>query len=107
MNFADADACGGASSEPAPVDPFLDGHVRLGFELQVAPARVLAIIIPERAFDIDGMGVVPFDQVAVVTVHRPYETRERNQQPLRQTAAKSRRFLRKPDGEVGQRAALT
>ncbi len=53
--------------------------MRLRFELQVALPRVLAIIVLQGPFDIDGVSVVPFDEVAVVTVHRPHETGERSQ----------------------------
>ena len=47
------------------------------FELQIAFAGVLAIIVFEGTLDIDRMSVVPFDQVTVVAVHRPHEVGKR------------------------------
>ena len=44
--------------------------MRLGFELKVPLLRIDAIVVPHRALDVDGMGAVPFDEVAVVAVHR-------------------------------------
>ncbi len=35
------------------------------------------IVVPHCTFDVDGMGVMPFDEVAIVTVHRPHELGKR------------------------------
>ena len=59
------------------VDPFLNGDMRLGFKLKVSFFRIGAVIVPHRAFDVDGMGVMPLDEVAVVAVHRPHEIGKR------------------------------
>jgi len=59
------------------VDPFLNGDMRLGFELKVSLFRIGAVVVPHRAFDVDGMGVMPLDEVAVVAVHRPHEIGKR------------------------------
>ena len=63
--------------ESAAVDPFLDGDVRFGFELEVALFGVVAVIALEGALDIDRVRVVPFDQIAVVAIHRAHEVGER------------------------------
>ncbi len=79
----------GAAFQAALIDPSLDRDVRFRFELEVALPRVLAVVILERALDIDRMSVMPFDQVAVVAVHRPHQIGERGQQAFGQGAAKS------------------
>ena len=65
---------------PPRVDPVLDVDMRFGFQLQVAFVGVLAVVALEGPFDVDRVGVVAFDQVAVVAVHRPHEIGERGQQ---------------------------
>ena len=77
MDFTDAVTCDGVPSQAAAVNPFLDSNMCFRFELQVAFARVLAIVVFEGTLDIDRMSVVPFDQVTVVAVHRPHEVGER------------------------------
>jgi hypothetical protein len=59
------------------VDPFLNGDMRLGFKLEVSLFRIGAVVVPHRAFDVDGMGVMPLDEVAVVAIHRPHEIGKR------------------------------
>ena len=68
-----------AAFEAAAIDPSLDGDMRFRFELEVAFFRVLAVVVLERALDIDRVSVMPLDQVAVVAVHRPHEIGERGQ----------------------------
>ena len=106
MDFPDAIACGCAPLQAATVDPFLNGDVRFRFVLQVALVGILAVVVLERALDIDGMSIVPFDQVAVVTVHRPHQISKRGQQTLWQAAPKSGRLLRQIEGEVREPAAV-
>ncbi|MCY4316875.1 MAG: hypothetical protein OXC66_12285 [Roseovarius sp.] len=77
------------------VDPFLDSDMRLGFELKVPLLRIGAVVVAHRALDVDGMGVVPFDEVAVVAVHRPHEIGERLSDGRWQAAAESGGLLRK------------
>ena len=69
--------CEGAAVKPAVVDPLLDGDMRPGFKLQIALFGIVAVVVLEGALDIDRVGVVPLDQVAVVAVHRPHEIGER------------------------------
>ena len=65
-----------------------------GFELQIAVFGVLTVIALERAFDLDRVGVVAFDQVAVVAIHRPHQVGERGEQALRKGAPESSALLR-------------
>ncbi len=76
MDFADGVRRDGAALETAAVDPLLDRDVRFGLELEVALLAVLAVVVLEGALDIDRVRVVPFDQVAVVAVHRAHEIGE-------------------------------
>ena len=68
--------------------------MRFGFQLEVAFFGVLAIVAFEGALDVDWMGVVAFNQVAVVAVHRAHEIGERGQQALRQGAPEAGALLR-------------
>ena len=74
--------------------------MRFGFELEVAFFGVLAVVALEGALDIDRVGVVAFDQVAVVAVHRPHEIGERGQQALRQGAPEAGALLRQLQREI-------
>jgi hypothetical protein len=70
MDFADAGGGDGAAvGQRSAIDPLLNGDVGFGFQLQVALAGVLAVVVSERAFDIDGMGVVALNEIGVVAVH--------------------------------------
>jgi hypothetical protein len=81
MDFANAVAGEDASRQTASVDPSLDLDMRSGLALEIALAGIGAIVVLERAFDIDGVGIVSFDEIAVIAVHRPDEIRERREQP--------------------------
>ena len=74
----------------------------LASKLEIALLGVLAVVALERALDIDRVRVVPFDQVAVVAVHRPHEIGERGQQACGQGAAEAGALLRQLQGEIGQ-----
>ncbi len=79
-----------------------------GFHVRVALARIFAVSAFQRAFDVDvGMRVMSFDDVAVVTVHGPYQFSQGCQQTLRQAVAQPGRLLRQIDGQIGQHAAIT
>ena len=80
---------------------------RLKAELQIAFAGILAIVVLQGTLDIDRVSVMPFDQVAVVAVHRPHQIGERSQQALGQAPAKSRGFLRQLQGKVRECATMT
>ncbi|VVS97004.1 hypothetical protein SPHINGO391_120027 [Sphingomonas aurantiaca] len=66
--------------------------MRSRFQLEVALGRVGAEVVLQRAFDIDGVRVVPFDKVAVVAVHCPDEVGEPGPHGGRQAAAERGRF---------------
>ena len=106
MGFADGVRGDSATLEAAAVDPSLDRDVCFSFELEVAFLRVLAVVVPESALDIDGMRVMPFDQVAVVAVHRPHEVGERGHQAFGQRAPEPGALLHQFEGEIGQGGAM-
>ena len=76
--------------------------MRLGLELQVSFFRVGAVVIPECPLNIDRMGIVSFDQVAVVAVHRPHQLSQRGQHAARQSVPETGRTPGKFDRKVGQ-----
>lgn len=82
------------------VDPFLDRDMRFGFELKVSPRWVGAVVALHRAFDVDGMGVVPFDEVTVVAVHRPHEICQRLRDGGRQPAPERGRLFCQLEREI-------
>jgi len=61
---------GGVAFKSAGINPLLHGDVRLGFQLQVALALVLAVVVPKRPLDVHGMYIVTLNQVGVIAVHR-------------------------------------
>jgi hypothetical protein len=63
VDFHDGVGSDRGAVEPAIVDPLLNGNMSLGFELEIALPGVPTVVALERALDIDGMGVVAFDQV--------------------------------------------
>ena len=71
------------SFKDAAIDPLLDGDLSPGLKLAVAFIRVRAAILLHGALDIDRVGVMPRDQIAVVTVHRPHQIRERVENTFR------------------------
>ena len=91
----------GRALETARVNPVLDGDMGPGLELQVALLGVLAVIPFKRALDVDRVGIVPFDQVAVVAVHRPHEAGERGEQTVGQGAAEAGALLPQFEGKLG------
>ena len=80
--------------------------MRFGFELKIAFGTIRAVIVFQGTLDIDGMGVVPFDEVAVIAIHRPHEIGKRGANAGSQTAAESRSPARKVNGEIGQSAPM-
>jgi hypothetical protein len=80
--------------------------MRFGLALKIALPRARAIIILERALDIDRVGVVPFDEIAVIAVHRPDEIGQSCQQTSREAMAQACGFLRELKRQVGQLSAM-
>jgi hypothetical protein len=107
MDFADASECDGAPvGQRAAIDPLLNGDVGFGFQLQVALAGVLAVVVLERAFDVDGVGVVALNEVGVVAVHRPDRAGKRGEQTGGQASSEAGGFLREVEGEIQNRATV-
>ena len=69
-------------------------------ELQVPLGRVSAEVVLQRPLDVDGVGIMPLDQVAVVAGHRSDETGEPSPECGRQTAAEGGRLGGQLDREV-------
>ena len=93
--------------QPAAVDPALDRDVCPGFKLEVALFSVCAVVLVQRALDIHRVGVMPLDQVAVVTVHRPHEVGERGEDALGQAAPKPGRMGGELDRQIGEPRTVT
>ena len=70
-----------ATLHRAAINPLLDGNVGSGFQLEVALVRILAIVVLERALDVDRMRIVPFEQIRIVAIHRPHKAGERRDDP--------------------------
>ena len=79
------------------INPSLNLDMCPCFKLQVSLSRVSAVVVLERPLDIYGVGVVAFDQVAVIAIHRTYKVGQRCQHPLWETPAKARRPRRELD----------
>ena len=107
MDLAEALDRGAAAPESTRVNPALDHDMGPGFELQVPLLRVTAIVVPERALDIDWVGIVPFDQIAVVAIHRTHEIGQGHQHALREAAPEPGGLCGQLNGHIGQRSPVT
>jgi hypothetical protein len=107
VHFADSFGRCGASAEASLVDPLLDRDVRLCFKLQVAFARVAGVVVPEGAFDIDGVRVVPFDEVGIVAVHRTDEVSKGGEEAGWEAALETGGFVDEVEGKIRDALAVT
>ena len=64
------------------------------------PRRAMDRRALEGALDVDRVGVVTLNQVAVIAVHRPHEIGERGEQALRQGPPESGALLRELQREI-------
>ena len=102
MHLADAIDGDGAAAQPAVVDPSLHGDMGPGLELQIALARIGAVVVPERPLDIDGVRVMPLDQIAVVAVHRAHELGQGREHAMREASLESGSPRRQLQRQIGQ-----
>ncbi len=100
--FDDAVDRGGAASEAPVINPLLDGNMGPGLKLQIAFSGVCAVVLPEGALYIDGMRIVPFNEIAVVAVHRPDKIGQRCHDATRQAATEAAGRLCQLYGQVAQ-----
>ena len=59
------------------------------FKLEVPLSRVRAEIIPQCAFNIGGVGVMPFNEVAVVSIHGTHQIGQGRKHAMGQAALES------------------
>ncbi len=107
VDFLQAGNSGRAVLEASFINPFLNSYMGLGFKLEVTLFDIGAVVVFQRFLDIGQVGVMTLDKVAVVAVHRSYETGERLNYTLRQTATKTRCALRQFNSQVRQFAAVS
>ena len=91
-----------APFEPATVDPPLHGDVSFGFQLQIAFARIVAVLVPKRSLDVHGMSIVALDEVRVIAIHRAHEIGKRPENTRGQAGAKRRGLSGQIEGKIGQ-----
>ena len=102
MDLTDSLTARRPSPQAPLIDPSLHGDMRLRFQLQITVSGIGEIIVLQSAFDIDGVRVMPFDEIAVVAVHGPHQAGKRPEHAFGQAPPKSRRFLRQFQGQIGQ-----
>src|SRR5579872_1086846 len=84
MDFADAPGAARVfARQSSAVDPLLHRDVRSGFELKIALARILTIVVLKRPFDIDRVSVMVLDEIGVIAVHRTDEVGKRSKDARR------------------------
>ncbi|MFD0389274.1 hypothetical protein ACFQ4K_18165 [Tistrella bauzanensis] len=71
-----------------------------GFKLKVPLLRVGAIVALQSPFDVDRMGIVAFDEIAVIAVHRPDESGQFHGDHRRHGRPQGRGLLGKLDGKI-------
>src|SRR5436309_198702 len=84
------------------VEPSLNFNVSLGLQLEISLLVILAEIPIDRALNVHRMSIVPFDQIAVVAVHRSNEVGQRFGQALVKACPKRGGSLGKLEYEFGQ-----
>ncbi len=85
---------------PTFVDPSLHSDVRQRLLLKVALLGIGAVVVGSRPLDIDRVRIMPFDEVAVVAVHRTHQVSERARNWLGEAGAKSGRRFRQFQRQV-------
>ena len=93
---------GSATAEAAGVDPGLNADMRLSFELEIALASILTLVVLERALDVARVSIMPLDEIRVVAVHRTDQVGERCEQTRRKAAAEPGRLLRQIERKIRQ-----
>ena len=76
--------------------------MRLRLKLQVALLQIGAVVVPQRPLDVDRVGVVAFDEIRVVAVHRPDQIGQRLPDTGRKAAPEPGRRRGQLKGEVTQ-----
>jgi len=104
--FADRFGGDGAVVEGTFIDPALDGNVSQGLHLQITPAGIPAVVLVESTLDIDGMGIVAFDEVGVVAVYGAHEAGERGKEAGWQAPVEAGGFLGEIESQIDERAAM-
>jgi hypothetical protein len=97
---------GAAAAQCSTIDLLLDGYMGFGFELKVALARIITVVVLQCTFDVVSMGIVPLDHVRVVAIHRSDEAGQRGEECRGQTPAETGGFLREVNRKIGERAAM-
>jgi hypothetical protein len=106
VHLLNAFGCGGAAFETAIIDPFLDGDMRDGFELEIPFFRLGAVVVLEGALDLDRLRIIPFDKIAVLTINGSDEIGQCGKDAFRQAAAKSRRAACQLNRQIGKRCTV-
>ena len=102
MDLADGVRRDGLAGKGPLVDPPLHGDMRPRLKLQVALLQIGAVVVPQRPLDVDRVGVVAFDEIRVVAVHRPDQIGQRLPDTGRKAAPEPRRRRGQLEGEVTQ-----
>lgn len=102
VNLAQAIDARRPTCQAASIDPSLYRDMSGRLQLQVALGRVGAEIVLQRSLDVDGVGVVSFDQVAVVAVHRSDKIGKPGPHGRRQAAAERGRLGGELEREVNR-----
>ncbi len=105
MNLANPCSSGCASAQSAAINPPLYLDMRFGFELQISFSQIRAVVVLQRSFDVDRMGIVAFDQIAVVAIHRADQIRQRSHNSFGQASPEPGRLGCQLDGQIGELAA--
>jgi hypothetical protein len=80
--------------------------MRLRFELEIALFRFGAVFVLQGTLYINRVGVVPFNEIAVVAVHRAHEIGQRRQHARHKAAPETGRFGGQLKGQIGQLATV-
>jgi hypothetical protein len=98
VEFAEIVRVGDGAAKTAGIDPVLDSDMGFRLKLEIALARVVAVVVLECPLDIDGVRIVSFDEIAVVAIHRANEIGKGGYETRGQAPAEASRLLGKFNG---------
>ena len=90
VDFADPRPGRNPAGEATRVDPRLNGDVGFGFKLEMAPSRLIAVVVAQSPFDVNRMGIMSLNEVGVVAIHGPDEIGQGGDCSFRQAAPQPR-----------------
>jgi hypothetical protein len=73
---------------------------------KIAPVRIGAVVVLQRALDIEWVRVTPLDQIAVIAIHCPHEVGKGRAHPSGQAAPEAGAFCCEVERQIDEGTAM-